>query len=320
MSSISPNFSPSYFHLERRRWAFRVSGITFQSGEEWSVKSNLRNTRPPIHSFRGCNYANDRSFSDLYPSACLDAHLPAGNPAFWFCSLHNIGDAALKRWSAHLYGFSCHSFSFALFAFVVHLLSVQHLPISQSAPLLRHPLSSSSSFLLPHLLFLSLSHALPSDHSFQDQASISDLAVASAQRFSLRWNVLSHKSRNGGLDSTGSCCGNMCQWVSMPSCHCVVLLHTSEKFPTCLCAIQAAVSPVGVHCLFCLFSSSLLFVPLLCCLFLSCREPFTAATRGVWLKLQVVQPSLLSCWGSKSIESYKYRCVLVARLKNTLHI
>lgn len=84
---------------------FCVFRITFPSGEEWSVKSNLRNARPPIHNFSGCNYANDRSFSDLYPSACMDGGLPLRQPAFCFRALYHFVTARepdLKCWGAHL--------------------------------------------------------------------------------------------------------------------------------------------------------------------------------------------------------------------------
>lgn len=76
-----------------------------------------------IHNFNGCNYANDRSFSDLYPSACVDGGLPLWQPAFCFRALYNFvtaGDPALKCWGAHLFerqlDFLCCSFSFTLYS------------------------------------------------------------------------------------------------------------------------------------------------------------------------------------------------------------
>lgn len=122
---VLPEVHLSLFQFLLPPWAaainFCVFRITFPSGEEWSVKSNLRNARPPIHNFSGCNYANDRSFSDLYPSACMDGGLPLWQPAFCFRALYNFvtaGDPPLKCWGAHLFerqlDFSCCSFSFAL--------------------------------------------------------------------------------------------------------------------------------------------------------------------------------------------------------------
>lgn len=123
--SVFPTFP---FPLWAAAINFCVSRITFPSGEEWSVKSNLRNARPPIHNFSGCNYANDRSFSDLYPSACMDGGLPLRQPAFCFRALYHFVTArepALKCWGAHLFerqhDFLCGSFSFPLFTFVVYV-------------------------------------------------------------------------------------------------------------------------------------------------------------------------------------------------------
>lgn len=165
-------FSASHFHRERQTINFCVFGITFPSGEEWSVKSNLRNARPPIHNLCGCNYANDRSFSDLYPAACADGALPLWQPAFCFHALYNFvtaGDPALKCWGAHLFerqlDFLCCSFSFALYLLFcsVHLCQCNILIISLSASLL--PLLVS--LLLLIFLFrlsrsLSLSSVFPS--------------------------------------------------------------------------------------------------------------------------------------------------------------
>lgn len=100
----NPSVFPTFpFPLWAATINFCVFRITFPSGEEWSVKSNLRNARPPIHNCSGCNYANDRSFSDLYPSACMDGGLPLRQPAFCFRALYHFVTArepALKCWGA----------------------------------------------------------------------------------------------------------------------------------------------------------------------------------------------------------------------------
>lgn len=112
-----PSLFPTFpFPLWAATINFCVFRITFPSGEEWSVKSNLRNARPPIHNFSGCNYANDRSFSDLYPSDYMDGGLPMRQPAFCFRALYHFVTArepAIKCWGAHVFDRQRDFFCFA---------------------------------------------------------------------------------------------------------------------------------------------------------------------------------------------------------------
>lgn len=121
----SPKSVSLSFSLPFPLWAatinFCVFRITFPSRDEWSVKSNLRIARPLIHNFCGCNYANDRSFSDLYPPASVDGSLLLWQTAFCFHVFYSCVTAenlALKGWGAHLKrqpDLLCCSFSFALY-------------------------------------------------------------------------------------------------------------------------------------------------------------------------------------------------------------
>lgn len=223
---ISPSFSFPF-----PLWAATVNicvfRITFPSGEEWSVKSNLSNTRPPIHNFSGCNYANDRSFSDLYPSACMDGGLPLWQPAFFcFCATYNYvtaGDPALKCWSVWKTAWlfvrlfllpSIFTFVYASVSVIlIILISVSLLPLLFSPLYLLFGLFVS-------LRFLSIRYS-PKAQSWTNPAFLFWLMPSfKCSETCLRWLALTHKqpwshrhtyrhTHSMGPHSAGSCCWNL---------------------------------------------------------------------------------------------------------------
>lgn len=101
LMSICPSFSISTVSGNDTHWCPQdyLSIRGRMKCEKQSVQCQATDT-----NFSGCNYANDRSCSDLYPSVCMDGALPRRQAAFCFCALSvTAGDPAPKCWGAHLF-------------------------------------------------------------------------------------------------------------------------------------------------------------------------------------------------------------------------
>lgn len=266
---------------------FRVFRITFPSGEEWSVKSNLRNARPPIHNFSGCNYANDRSFSDLYPSAYMDGGLPVRQPAFCFRALYHFVTArepALKCWGAHLFERQ-HDFFFFFccsFSFILCLLFAVYVSVSVTFSLFlfwflySHVLSLCS--LSSLVLSLSPRRYPPKARSWTKSAFLFWMLPSfKGSETCVRWIAFSHNYTHENiqthacthrigdhiLNPAASCCANRCQKYSpSTSAHDFVLrlplaLYSwiEQKLPRCFyfaCPVTSCNIAVSTSLLWCL--------------------------------------------------------------------